>query len=83
MKIHRTPRAAVASVPTIARMVTLSWDIEGADSVCVAIGNVDGPFETGLPAAGMIELPAPCPGPPAYYVVAENAAGRTVMEATR
>lgn len=71
------------SVPTIARTVTLSWDIAGADSVYVATGNVDGVYEGGLPAAGSIELFVPCPDTQTYYVVAENTAGRTVMEATR
>ena len=34
------------------RTVTLNWEISGADSVYVAIDNVNGPFETDLPAVG-------------------------------
>ncbi len=71
------------SVPTIARMVTLTWDIQDADSIYVAVANVDGVYEGDLPATGSLELFVPCPDTQTYYVVAENASGRTVMEATR
>ena len=71
------------SIATIARMVTLSWEIEGADSVYVAIDNVDGAFEENLPAVGSMQLDVPCPDGNTFYVVAENAGGRTVMEAQR
>ncbi len=71
------------SVPTVQRMVTLTWAISGADSIYVAIDNVNGPFEVDLPATGSLQLPVSCPDDHTYYVVAENAAGRTVMEATR
>ncbi len=71
------------SVPTIQRMVTLAWDISDAESVYVAIDNVNGPFEQGLPAVGSLQLPVSCPDDSTFYVVADNAAGRTVMEATR
>ena len=71
------------SVPTIARMVTLTWDIQDADSIYVAVANVDGIYEGNLPATGSLELFVPCPATQTYYVVAENTSGRTVMEATR
>jgi hypothetical protein len=70
-------------VPLPPREVTVSWEALGTESVYVAIDNVDGPYETGLPAAGSITLPNNCPVGNTYYVVAENAEGRTVVEATR
>lgn len=71
------------TVPTTPRTVSIEWEITGADSIYVAVDNADGPYETDLPAVGSIELFVPCPGEHVYFVVAENAAGRTVMEATR
>ncbi len=71
------------SVPPNPREVTITWAVEAADSVYVAIDNVDGPFELGLAATGSITVPNACPGPHTFFVVAENADGRAVMEATR
>lgn len=68
--------------------VTVTWDISGATSVYIAIDNEFGPWETDLPAAGSMALPGPsCSGSQrdsqTYYVVAENASGRTVKQETR
>ncbi len=64
------------------RTVTLEWDISGATSVYMAIDDVNGLYEGDLPAVGSIQIENPCSGN-TFFVVAENAAGRTVMEATR
>lgn len=71
------------SVPLAPREVTITWEVLGTESVYVAVDNVDGPYETGLPPAGSITLGHNCPDGNTYYVVAENPEGRTVMEASR
>lgn len=64
--------------------VTVSWSVEGATSIYLAIDNEYGPYESGLPASGSLEVPGPgCIEPNTYYVVAENSGGRTVRQATR
>ncbi len=64
--------------------VTVSWDVTGADEVYLAIDNEYGPYETGLPAKASLVVPGPgCSEPNDYYVVASNAAGRTVKHARR
>ena len=63
--------------------ITVSWDVTGATSVYVAIDNEFGPWEQNLPAAGSLMVPAPgCNNSHTYYVVAENAFGRTVEQKT-
>ena len=63
--------------------ITVSWDISGATSVYVALDNEFGPWEQNLPAAGSLMVPAPgCKDSQTYYVVAENAFGRTVEQKT-
>jgi hypothetical protein len=54
-----------------------------ADSIYVAVDNVDGPYEVGLDPVGSLELVVPCPENSTFYVVADNADGRTVMEVVR
>ena len=64
--------------------VTVSWSVQGADSIYLAIDNEFGPYESGLAASGSLEVPGPgCIEPNTYYVVAENSVGRTVRQKTR
>ncbi len=71
--------------------ITASWDVSGATSIRLAIGDESSAFEENLPASGSTEVPTqyPCLSDPAdktpltYYLVAENAAGRTVEQETR
>lgn len=64
--------------------LTVTWDVSGATSVYVAIDNEMGPWQVDLPAAGSLMLPSPsCSGSKTYYVVAENASGRTVKQEIR
>lgn len=63
--------------------LTISWDISGATSVYVAIDNEFGPWEQNLPAVGSLTVPPPGCSDQTYYVVAENAFGRTVEQETR
>ena len=64
--------------------LTISWDISGATSVYVALDNEFGPWEQNLPAVGSLTVPAPgCSDDQTYYVVAENAFGRTVKQEAR
>ena len=71
--------------------ITASWDVSGATSIHLAIGDGSGVFEQNLSASGSTEVPTqyPCLSDPAdkapmtYYLVAENAAGRTVEQETR
>lgn len=71
--------------------ITASWDVSGATSIYVAIGDESGAFEQNLSASGSTAVPTqyPCLDDPAdmvpmtYYLVAENAAGRTVEQETR
>ncbi len=64
--------------------VKVTWTATGADSVYVAIDNPDGPFESGLPLSGSIDLPDPCPGPYShtYYVVAVKGSQKAVKSKT-
>jgi hypothetical protein len=60
------------SVP-ITPEVTVSWKLAGVipDDVYVAVDNVNGPYETGLPTQGSVTLTYPCDGNKhTYYVVA-------------
>lgn len=64
--------------------VTVTWDVSGATSVYVAIDNESGPYQSDLPAAGSLMVPAPtCTDTQTYFVVAENASGRTVKQEIR
>ncbi len=71
--------------------ITATWDVSGATSIYLAIGDEDGPFEQNLSATGSIEVPAQYPClenpedilPSTYFLVAENASGRTVKQETR
>ncbi len=71
--------------------ITASWDVSGATSIYLAIGDESGAFEQNLSPTGSIEVPTqyPCLADPAdvvpmtYYLIAENAAGRTVEQETR
>jgi hypothetical protein len=59
--------------------VSISWKATGADSVYVAIDNVNGPWQTGLPLVGSIsDLPYGCPGTHTYFVVAVKGAQKVV-----
>ncbi|MGQ0826111.1 MAG: hypothetical protein ACT4OX_13960 [Actinomycetota bacterium] len=59
-------------------MLMLSWTTSGAESVTVAIDNPDGPYQTGLPTNGSLEVPAPCaPDDSTYYVIAIAPDGST------
>ena len=64
------PVPGVTFVPTPVPVV-VSWSVSNADSVYIAIDNVDGPYETNLALTGTRELPWGCPGPHTYYVVAK------------
>jgi hypothetical protein len=67
-----------------AEQVTVSWDVSGATSIYVAIDNEFGPYEQNLPASGSLAVPgAACNDTQTYFVVAENALGRTVKQETR
>ena len=56
--------------------LTVSWTTSNAESVTIAIDNPDGPYETGLPPDGSLDVPAPCaPDTNTYYVIAIGADG--------
>lgn len=57
--------------------VTLRWEVIGTESVYVAVNDVDVPFLTDQPPAGLAEVPLDCERGNTYFVVAENPDGRS------
>lgn len=62
--------------------VTVTWSFTGADTVYLAIDNVDAPYQSDLAAAGSVNLPYVCPGPHTFYVVASRNGIRVVQHKT-
>jgi hypothetical protein len=78
-----------ASVPLVEPEVTITWQVTGADSVYVAIDNVNGPWESNLPLSGTVTGIgfAGCTGTPhtfqhTYYVVAVKGSQKVVKSKT-
>ena len=61
--------------------VTVSWTTKNATSVSIAIDSPTGTYQSGLPANGSMELPAPCTGDTqTYYVIAHGTGGATATK---
>lgn len=70
------------SVPLPSPTVSITWSATNADSVYVAIDNAYGPWESGLPLTGSIELPFSCPGSHTYFVVAVKGSQTDIEQKT-
>jgi len=64
--------------------LTLSWNTSNAQSVTVAIDSPGGTFQSGLPANGSLQVPAPCAKgeTQTYYVTAIGAGGAKSTKST-